>query len=87
MQGLTLLQLDPAHGAPPLGAVVHVVPIETNGGKMVSTFFFYPLRCSGVFFNIYWLNKFDLTSVATDSSADDLVLYCPSIMVLKMTLC
>ena len=37
VQSLTLLQLDPAHSAPPLGAVVHVVPIETNGGKTVST--------------------------------------------------
>lgn len=41
VQGLTLLQLDPAHSASPLGAVVHVVPIETsNGTKTVSTLCF-----------------------------------------------
>ncbi|XP_056464401.1 uncharacterized protein LOC130403896 [Gadus chalcogrammus] len=39
VQSLTLLQLDPAHSAPPLGAVVHVVPIETNGGKTVRAHF------------------------------------------------
>ncbi|KAJ3593367.1 hypothetical protein NHX12_005702 [Muraenolepis orangiensis] len=39
VHGLTLLQLDPAHSASPLGAVVHVVPIESDGGKMVRAHF------------------------------------------------
>lgn len=44
--GLTLLRVDPAHGTP-LGAVVHVVPIESHGGERVSTLCL-ALKCSGV---------------------------------------
>ncbi|CAL8243999.1 unnamed protein product [Lota lota] len=63
VQGLALLQLDPARSAPPLGAVVHVVPIETNGGKTVRAHFMVaaPNPCP------------DLTGVCAEGEGDCMV--------------